>query len=80
MKEDDIRGIVEKRLNCLKDKYLDFSYSSKLVDDIIKECEYQEFGARRIEKIIDKRVESVIIDKMLASEKMYLDGLMEYQI
>ena len=80
LKQDDIRVIVEKRLNCLKDKYPEFSYSSKLVDDIIKECEYQEFGARRIEKIIDKRVESVIIDKMLASEKLYLDGLMEYQI
>lgn len=80
LKEDDIKVIVEKRLNCLKDKYPEFSYSSKLVDDIIKECEYQEFGARRIEKIIDKRVEGIIIDKMLASERLYLDGLMEYQI
>ena len=80
LKENDIRVIIKNRLDSLKKRYSEFSYSSSLVDDIIKECEYQEFGARRIDKIIDKRVESIIIDKVLSGDKLFLDCLVEYQV
>lgn len=80
LKESDIRVIIKNRLDSLKKRYSEFSYSSSLIDDIIKECEYQEFGARRIDKIIDKRVESIIIDKVLSGDKLFLDGLVEYQV
>ena len=80
LKESDIRVIIKNRLDSLKKRYSEFSYSSSLVDDIIKDCEYKEFGARRIDKIIDKRVESVIIDKVLSGDKLFLDGLVEYQV
>ena len=65
--EDSVENIIRIRLEELKDKYnnIDIKYSDSLIDDIIKECNYYEFGARGIEKIIYKEVENIIIDAII---------------
>lgn len=67
----DINSIVRVRLNEIKEKYknIDISYSDNLVNEIIDRCEYYEFGARKLEKIISRNVESLVIDAVINNEK-----------
>ena len=69
LNENDMITIVQKKLEKLKFKYnnIEISYSDNLIEDIIKESNYYDFGARRVEKIISKYVENVIIDNVIAN-------------
>ena len=62
---DDITTIIKDKLNNLKKKYPKFNYNNELVKEIVKESKYQEFGARQIDKIIENKIESHIIDELL---------------
>ena len=63
---DVIHKIVEKRLNVLiegfKKKDLKIKISPKIVDKVIKESNYEKFGARRVDKVIDEVVTPIIVD------------------
>jgi len=78
--EKDITTIIKNKLTKLSEKYPEFTYSDSLIEDIIKESEYQEYGARRIGKIIDTKIESVIIDKILNEQPITINCLKKYQI
>lgn len=67
LKEDDIRVIAGEKLEKIKNKYqnIDITYASDLVSEIVKKSQYNDFGARRIEKIIASSIESRIIDAMI---------------
>lgn len=73
----DITIIIKDKLNNLKNKYQDFTYTNTLVEDIIKESNYKEFGARRIDKIIESKLESLIIDKILNKDTLNITSLEE---
>ena len=66
---DNIEKITKKKLNELKLKYLKknikLRFSSDLIREIIDESNYEEFGARKIDKVIKERVENEIIEKVL---------------
>ena len=66
---DNIEKITNKKLNELKSKYLKknikLRFSSDLIKEIIDESNYEEFGARKIDKVIKERVENEIIEKVL---------------
>lgn len=64
---DDINLIISYKLDNLKCKYNDISvsYGDDLINQIINECNYEDFGARRLDKIISKNVESLIIDGII---------------
>ena len=66
---DNIEKITKKKLNELKSKYLKknikLRFSSDLIREIIDESNYEEFGARKIDKVIKERVENEIIEKVL---------------
>ena len=66
----NIKDIIKLRLNELKVKYsnIDINYSDDLINDILEECDYNEYGARRIEKVISRNVEKVIIDVIINKE------------
>ncbi len=63
---DVIHKIVEKRFNVLiegfKKKDLKIKISPKIVDKVIKESNYEKFGARRVDKVIDEVVTPIIVD------------------
>lgn len=73
----DITILIKEKLNKLKEKYQDFTYTKKLIDDIIKESNYKEFGARRINKIIESKLENLIIDKILHKDTLIINSLEE---
>ena len=78
--ENDITIIVKNKLEDLSEKYSGFNYSNQLIKDIIEESEYQEYGARRIDKIIDSKLENIIIDKIIKEEPLIINQLKEYQV
>ena len=71
LNENSISKIVVQKLKNLKKKYQDkiiIKKTDKLIKDIIDCSEYKTYGARRIDKIIKDRVESIVIDKILENE------------
>ena len=77
--ESDITTIIKNKLNSLKEKYPSFIYSNDLVKEIVEASEYIEYGARRIDKIIDSKLENKIIDKLLKEEPLTITHLKECQ-
>lgn len=73
MTEDIISDIVKDSLNLLINSYkgeeLNIKFNNKLVGEIIRLSEYNIYGARKINKIIDNYIDSVILGKLLDGEK-----------
>lgn len=71
--EKDIHNIIKLKLKNLKEYYLKrnitLSFSRKLVDEIKEEANYKDYGARKIDKVIDKKINNYIINKILDGEK-----------
>ncbi len=71
--KDVIHKIVEKRLNVLiegfKKKDLKIEISKEVVDKVIKESNYEKFGARRVDKVIDEVVTPIIVDAWYNGKK-----------
>ena len=81
-KIDDVtsRRLVNSKLSNLrkfyKNKDIVCSFSNKLVSEIVNLCQYEKYGARKIDGIISDRVESVIIDKILEGvDRVRIDGV-----
>ena len=70
---DVIHKIVEKKLNVLiegfKKKDLKIKISREIVDKVIKESNYEKFGARRVDKVIDEIVTPIIVDAWYNGKK-----------
>ena len=77
--KNGIRKIIVDKLGKLCIKYPEFSYNDGLVDDIIEESNYLEYGVRKLDRIIDNKVEGVILDKILKNEELIVNSLKEYQ-
>lgn len=73
--KEGISSIIKDKLDGLISKYPEFVYKDSLIDDIIDESNYLEYGVRRIDKIIDNKVEGLIIDKMIRKEELIIDTL-----
>ena len=80
LNKDNINKIIIDKLNKLKTKYKDFTYNNNLVEEIIKESNYQEFGARKIDKIIEGKLENIIIDNILNNNNLNISSLNSYTI
>ena len=78
--EESITTIINNKLKKLITKYPNFTYTEDLIKDIVEKSEYKEYGARRIDKIIDSNLEDIIIDKILSSEPLNVSHLKEYQV
>lgn len=77
---DNISNVINIKLEDIINKYMNIniSYSSDLIDEIIDECKYDDFGARKIGKIIQSKVECKIIDAIINKEKdVYIDSVRE---
>ena len=74
LKEDDVKKIITNKLNSLKNSYsnIDVSFTDNLVNDIVTQCRYEQYGARRIEKIIQSKVIPKIIDALVEKKNSIL--------
>lgn len=63
---DNIREIIRNSLDKIGDNYkIKFSYSDNVIEEIVEESDYFDFGARKISKIISKSVENIVIDAII---------------
>ena len=63
---DNIREIIRNSLDKIGDNYkIKFSYSDNVIEEIVDESDYFDFGARKISKIISKSVENIVIDAII---------------
>ncbi len=68
LNEEEVTKIVKNKLNTIKNKYKDrikISISNTALKEIVNASSFNEFGARRIDKIIDKYIENLIIDSII---------------
>ena len=78
LNEEDIKIIINNKLNELLNKY--YKYNIKLTnninEEILKECNYQYYGARKIEKVIQNKLENIIIDNIINNNNdIYIDSI-----
>ena len=73
--EKDITNIIKRQLKKLEEKYPTLKLSNTITTEIIKESKYQEYGARKIAKIIESKLENQIIDKKIKEEKLEISTL-----
>ena len=71
LNEKDLKKIIKQKLTALNKKYpsLAININNKVIDEIIKHSKYQEYGARKIDKIIDNKIENRIIDSIINNEE-----------
>jgi len=69
--KQDITKIINIQINNLKNKYsnLNIKIEKDIINEIIDLSQYQEYGARKIKKIITNQLENIIIDHLLKDEK-----------
>ncbi len=69
LSEEVMRTLIKKQLQNLKEKYqkqnIQIEFTDDLEDHILKKSEYEEYGARRLEKIVNDLCENQIIDEIL---------------
>lgn len=71
LNKTNIEKIIQNKINQLKEKYSNINIitNQHIIDDIVKLSEYKIFGARKIDKIIENKIEPIIIDKLINKEK-----------
>lgn len=73
LKEEQIREIIIDKLKLIKAKYkvrgIKINVSNRVVDEIIEDSKYDDYGARRIDKIIEGKLDNLIIDGLLIGDK-----------
>lgn len=78
MNEKNIERLIHKKLECITKKYPEYhiTISPVVVDQIKEESNYLEYGARKIDKIIQEYILSYIIDQIIDGNKeIKIDGL-----
>ena len=80
--EENIKKIINIKINNLFNKYknIKIKIEDNLIDDIIKLSNYNEFGARKIDKIIKDKLENIIIDKIIDNKKSVHIKTLEYSL
>ena len=72
LNEEEITKIVKNKLSKIKNKYKDkikVTIGNNIVKEIVTSSNYNVFGARRIDKIIDKNIENIIIDAIIDNKQ-----------
>lgn len=69
LSEDKIITLIERKLDVLKEKYMKknikIRYHKDVIVDIMKLSNYEEFGARKLDKIIHDKIDSIVIDALM---------------
>lgn len=70
LSHDAISQVVTKKMKELKEKFknrgVKIQFADSLVEEIIRSCDYEKFGARRVNKLIEEKVDNYIIDQILS--------------
>ncbi len=78
LKDSDIRLILKNQLGEVKKKFKERNISvhipESMIEKMIELTRYKEFGARKVEQIIEEKVDDAVIDSILEGKsEVYLD-------
>ena len=69
----DIKLIIKNKINCVrnrfKEKNIIVHISDSVINDIINLSRYLEFGARKIDQVIEDKIDDYVIDSILEGKK-----------
>lgn len=67
--DEVIRKILDKKIKEVKDKFLEkgitLKIGKKVIEEIIELSNHREYGARKLDKILESKVDSIVIDEIL---------------
>lgn len=72
LKEENIIKLIEIKITNLINKYkskIKVKVDKKVIEEILNLSNYQEFGARKLDKIIKNKLENIILDKIILGRK-----------
>ena len=72
LEEEDIKKLAKNKIDKLILKYhkkIKIRVDDNIIEEIVRLSNYKEFGARKIDKIIKNKLESMIVDKIIANRK-----------
>lgn len=81
--EEHIIKIIQNKFEDLKKKYstVQIIFEPKVVEELCSLSDYHLFGARRLNSIVSSKLENIIIDKIIAGEKIVIiDSIQEKKI
>ena len=74
LNENDMKLIIKKRVKEVIDKYHKYNIkvvvSKDLINDLINESDYFNYGARKINKIIEDKIDNLVIEGILSNKKI----------
>lgn len=72
--KENIIKIIKNKIIKLKEKYQDvkIDIDKSVINEIVELTNYQEFGARKIDKIIKNNLENIIIDALIENQKQII--------
>ena len=69
LNEDTVKQIIKQKIVNMKKWYLKkeikIIVDKKIVDEIISLCDYQRFGARKVTKILEDKINNVVADNII---------------
>ncbi len=84
LNEEDIVKLIKLKVNKVINKYKDkikVTIDKEVINEILKLSNYQEFGARKIDKIIKNKLENIILDKIILGRKnIHIKNINEMQM
>ena len=73
LSEDNINKIVNKKIKEIKDKFkendIKVTINKNVINEIIKEADYNTFGARKLNKLLEDKIDNIVIDGILEGKK-----------
>ncbi len=69
---ENVKLIIKNKISKLKRKYKDIKIiiSKSVIDEIIEKISFNEFGARKIDKVIKQDIEDLIISDLMENKKI----------
>jgi len=73
LSEENIREILNQKLSIVRKKFAEkgihLQIRKNVLDEIVQMCQYEEFGARKLSRIIFQKIDSIVIDEILLGKK-----------
>lgn len=70
----DMKKIINNSIKKLKDKYkkkdIIVRINNNVIEEIIEQSDYRDFGARKVDKIIKNKLEMIVINSILDNKKI----------
>ena len=72
LSKDNIKKLIMRKINTIKNKYneIRIKISKNVIEELIDESNYLEYGARKIDKIIKNNIENIVLDSIIQNRNI----------